>query len=163
MTLLGDMSPGKRRSILAVCMLAVLLVMTAAAWLITRTRGGPRPGELWYEVLDANGQPVGWRALGRTTGAEGARGYDVFGHPAAGGGSTRMQWSRWALNAPATQGSYFSFVPAGLRPDGQIVYQMTRIKFNAGRVIIAQEAIMLTPTPTPAPSATATPTIRMPP
>ena len=142
MTLLGDMSPAARKSVLAVSMLVVLLLITGAAWLLSRTAGGPRPGEQWY-LLEEGNVPIGWRVVARTEDKDGPHGYDVIGRPRTEGRETLMHWSRWRLNARAKQGVYFSFIPLGQGPEGQIVYQQTDIKYGAGRVIITQT----TPTP----------------
>ncbi len=137
MAIFSDMSSGARRVVLSITMLVILLLLTGAAWLITRTRSGSRPGEQWYLVLSGSEESLGWKAAARSSTQQGSNGYDVL-NPVRGDGSEGIEWSQWRLNKDATQGLYFSYVPKGKLRNAQVVYQVTTVSYQGDRVLVTQ-------------------------
>jgi hypothetical protein len=136
MTPFANMSPLARRSVLAVSMLIVLLIMTAAAWLLTRTRGGPRAGEQWYLITDANGQTVEWRVVSRTVQKAGSAGYDMVGSGSE--NAPVAQWTLWRLNSAQDQGAYVSSIFAETGPGDQPLYEETAIIYQDGVIVVTK-------------------------
>ena len=130
MDFFANMSPRGRRSALAVGMLAVLLLSTAAAWLITLGRSGARPGEQWYLIRGVDGTPVGWEVFQRD--ADDRQGYHIVG-----GRQSPPLASRWRLDADPTVGRYVSSVPIAANRRG-VVYQVTAIGYDGKTVKLRQ-------------------------
>jgi len=131
MAWLANMSPRNRRSALAVGMLGVLLLGTAAAWLITAGRSGARPGEQWYLIRGADGAPVAWEVVQRS--ADGRQGYHVLG-----GAQSAGIVSQWRLDADAAKGRYVSAAAIAANRRGQTVYRFTGIDYDGEAVKLRQ-------------------------
>jgi len=134
MNVFAKMPPAARQSALGLIMLALLLAGTAGAWVIVKTRSGPRPGEIWYLVTNADGRPAGWKVIQRAEGGPlGLEGYEVVG----GRLDEETICSRWQLDAQASRGKYASAVPL---PGGQGVI-VTRIDYRKPEVTIRQSLL----------------------
>jgi len=130
---LAKLTPMARRNLLAVILLVILLALTGAAWVISRSISPLRAGETWYLASDGN-QLVGWHVVQRETAAGGgSRGYSV--EFLRRGTDTLVTWTLWQFGADQQRGEYVSRLGA-LRRGRPLADVVTEIVYDAPLVAL---------------------------